>query len=1006
MNKSIVSTLVASMILLSLVVFMPVTKAESSMNQTKINISKCEPDLRAKIEENPIGEYRVVVALKNGVDKTAALDCVRSLGGKLNAEYSLINAILVSLSADKIPMLTSLEGVDKILLDEKKYLIPVPKSDDSDAAIENFIKTYPYWYSQFPFWIGADKAWDMGIDGLGVTVAVLDTGIFYEHPDLAGVVSDYKVFTSEEDVFPHDGYGHGTACTGCVAAQGIVDWDLDVPGTYFKVKGVAPGAKILGGKVLTDQGWGWDSWIIKGIEWAVENGADVISMSLGGLEIPNDGNDPTCLALEAATSRGVACFVAAGNEQGLGSVGSAGCGRNVITVGASTENSFIYYWLGYWPTWYAYGYENDQLIFWSSGGPTADGRVDPDVCAIGAWGFTLDTHPYYLWLQFGGTSMATPIAAGVGALVIQAYRQSNGISPAPAEVKNILMNTAKDLGYDANRQGAGRVAAYEAVLAAQKEHPYSDTGSIDTGIVSAGSRYVAKTTFTNNIEDACVVRLKMFDSVLFEDLSIEFGDTFLSFEIPEGTEFADVRLKFPPEYAYGVPVKDYDGSQWMDIHLNTALYRVEEDGNWILINYAYAHTNIQWFNARVTPGSYVLWIWNQYDLTVEPVDVKITFYKFVKWNWVSTYFSGNHLSTTVSVPRDASPNIYSGFVEVTCNGAKVTIPLVVTVPAKLGQPFMLEANVVNEPSAFMSGDWLYVPVKAFAIGQVTLTVKWTYPDADFDVYLITPQGNIEALSQAPEVPTGLPGSGEYWYTTTGTTMEVLSALSLCPGYWYIGIHAIYFGNIFSETLAVTLKSGSPINAPSALTLKKGGSTKFTVSNNIPGNVNIETMVLSFEREEFAEQVSGTVYSFNGIYFGYDTWLIPVTPDMTTLTASLDWEGDIELHLTLGDPAGGNRGQVTKKGETITINDPAVGYWAAIITIHEPGSAEYAMTIGGWRFKAFKGIIVEPQAFMLGPYEAKKITITATAGAMGRGFIVYYNLETGSIYSETLLTVRK
>jgi subtilisin family serine protease len=611
LNKKIVSMLVAVTILLSLVAFTPIPNVRASGITMRVDLDKLEPDLRAQIQMEPTSEHRIVVVLKSGVNKAAALDCIRGLGGKINAEHDIINAISVSLSADKIPALTALVDVDRVLLDEKKYLIPVPQSDDSEIALENFYETYPYWYSQFPFWIGADKAWEMGIDGSGVTVAILDTGIFYEHPDLEGVVIDYEVFTSEEDVFPHDGYGHGTACAGIVAAQGIVDWDLGAAPIYFKVLGVAPGAKIIGGKVLTDEGWGWDSWIIEGIEWAVESGADIISMSLGGLEIPNDGNDPTCLALDAATKRGVACFVAAGNSQGLSTVSSAGCGKSVITVGASTENSFVFWWLGYWPTWYADGYENDQLIFWSSGGPTADGRVDPDVCAIGAWGFTLDTYPYYLWLQFGGTSMATPVAAGVGALVIQAYRQAHGTSPSPAGVREILMNTAKDLGYPATRQGAGRVDAEQAVLAALSERPYSDTDVIETTL-SAGCSYTVKSTFTDNIDSAYATKLEMFGSISFEDLSVPYPGTFLSFDIPEGTEFADVRLKFPPEYAYGCPVKEYDGSTWTDIHLNTVLYR-EEDGKWILINYAYAHTNVQWFNARVTPGSYVLWIWNPYE---------------------------------------------------------------------------------------------------------------------------------------------------------------------------------------------------------------------------------------------------------------------------------------------------------------------------------------------------------------------------------------------------------
>jgi subtilisin family serine protease len=1008
LNKKILSTLVTVTILLSLVAFVPISNARASGITMKVNLDKLEPDLRAQIQMEPTSEYRTIVVLKNGADKAVALDYVKGLGGKVNAEHNIINAISVSLPADKLPALTSLVEVDKILLDEKKYLIPVPQSDDSEVAIENFLETYPYWYSQFPFWIGADKAWDIGINGTGVTVAVLDTGIFYEHPDLAGVVIDYKVFTSEVDVFPHDGYGHGTDCAGCVAAQGIVDWDLGVEPIYFKVLGVAPGAKVIGGKVLTDEGWGWDSWIIEGIEWAVESGANIISMSLGGLEVPNDGNDPTCLALDAATREGVACFVAAGNDQGLGTVASAGCGKDVITVGASTENSFVYWWLGYWPFRYADGYENDQRIFWSSGGPTADGRVDPDVCAIGAWGFTLDTYPYYLYLQFGGTSMATPIAAGVGALVIQAYKQAHEASPSPAGVREILMNTAKDIGYPATRQGAGRVDAEQAVLAALSERPYSDTDAINTGILSAGCSYKTRSVFTDNIDSVSAVKLQMFDAIAFEDLSVPYPGMFLSFEIPEGTEFADVRLKFPVEYAYGCPVKEYNGSQWTDIHLNTALYRVEidEEGKekWIMINYAYAHTNIQWFDARVTPGSYVLWIWNNYALTVEPVNVKITFYKFVDWNWISTSFIGNQLSTTISVPKATVPGSYSGFVKVTCDGEQITIPVVVTVPAKLGQTFNLEANIVNEPRAFISGDWFYIPVKVFTIGHIMLTVEWTYPDADFDVFLIAPDSEVEALSYAPFVPVELTGGGgQYWYTTTGTTMELLSTFCLYPGYWYVGIHAIYFGDIFSETLKVTLKQGEPISTPDYLYLKKGTSKTFAISNNIPGDVNVQTMILSFQTEQFEEQVSGTVHSFDGTYFGYDAWLIPVTPDMITLTVSLDWEGDHELHLTLYDPAGANRGQVTTKGETITIKDPTIGYWTAIITIHEAGSQDYTMSIGGSRFKAFNGVTLTPASFTLTPYGRQTVTITASPEAKGIGFIVYYDLTTGSIYSETFIS---
>jgi subtilisin family serine protease len=975
-----------------------------SINVVKTGLNKLSPDLLAEIQTNPSSEYRVEVVLRDGASKAPTLDSISSQGGTINAQHTIINSISATLLGDKIPIIASLADVDKILVDGKKYFIPVPQADDSGAALQNFFNTDPDWYSQFPNWVGADKAWQMGFDGAGVIVADLDTGIFFEHPDLAGVVIDYKVFTSEVDAFPHDGYGHGTATASCVAAQGIVPWDLGVPGVDFKVKGVAPGVKVIGGKVLTDAGWGWDSWIIDGIQWAVQRGANIITMSLGGLEIPNNGYDPTALALDAATKQGVTCFVAAGNSQGSGTVGSPGVAKDVITVGASTEDSFIYYWLGYFPAQYASGYENDQVIFWSSGGPTADGRLDPDVCAVGAWGLTLDTDPYYLNPQFGGTSMATPVAAGVGALVLQAYKQAHGAFPSPATVRDILMNTAKDLGYPANRQGAGRVDAEKAVLAALTYYPYSSTDEINAGILAAGHHFTATSTFTDSISNAYATRLEMFDSTSFNGLSVSRGNTFLSFQIPDGTEYADVRLKFAPEYAYGTSVHAYNGSTWTDLHLNTVLYRVDADGNLILLSYAYAHTNVQWFDARVTPGNYVLRIVNSYKL-VQSVDVKVSFYKFVNWDWISTFAHGKHLLTTVSTPNTASPGSYSGFVKVTCDGAQIDIPVVVTVPAKLGQAFSIDANVVNEPRTGSSGDWFYIPVQAFTFGNMMLTASWISPDADFDVYLVNPRGEVKAMSVAPLVPVVKSGGGgAYWYTTTGTTMEALSIFSLTPGYWYVGIHAMYFGNSFSQTVTVDLVKGSPISTPSYLNLKQGSSKTFTISNNIPGAVNVQTMALSFQTEHFAEQLTSTVRSFDGVNVGYDGWLIPVTPDILTLKVSVNWIGNHELNLDLWDPAGRNVEMTATSGQTLTVHNPAIGYWTAIITIGEPGSQDYSLNVGGTMFKPLEGVTIQPSAFTLQPSGTQTLTISATTQTSRIGQIIYYNFATGSIYSTTLLTI--
>lgn len=133
--------------------------------------------------------------------------------------------------------------------------------------------------------IGAPEAWDLGVDGSGATVAVLDSGYDTSHPDFAGQVRDAVSFVPDEEV--QDRGGHGTHVASTVAGSGAAS-----DGRYA---GVAPGADLAIGKVLNDAGWGQNSWIIAGMEWAAEN-ADVVNMSLGSF--PSDGTDPMSLAVD------------------------------------------------------------------------------------------------------------------------------------------------------------------------------------------------------------------------------------------------------------------------------------------------------------------------------------------------------------------------------------------------------------------------------------------------------------------------------------------------------------------------------------------------------------------------------------------------------------------------------------------------------------------------------------------------------------------------------------
>lgn len=145
--------------------------------------------------------------------------------------------------------------------------------------------------------LGTRVAWGRGFTGRGVLVAVVDTGVQCDHPDL--LCASSKDFTGSGSA--NDENGHGTHVAGIVAARG----DNGVGGV-----GIAPDASILAVRVLDAEGSGWDSWISAGIVWATDNGAKVINLSLGGA----DGNEVLHRAVEYAYKRGVLLACAAGND--------------------------------------------------------------------------------------------------------------------------------------------------------------------------------------------------------------------------------------------------------------------------------------------------------------------------------------------------------------------------------------------------------------------------------------------------------------------------------------------------------------------------------------------------------------------------------------------------------------------------------------------------------------------------------------------------------------------
>ncbi|MFI5697757.1 S8 family peptidase [Kribbella sp. NPDC051586] len=327
--------------------------------------------------------------------------------------------------------------------------------------------------------IGAPAAWAAGFDGSGVRIAVLDTGLDAGHPDFAGKVVAARSFVPGV-TSTQDGHGHGTHVSSIAAGTGAADH-----GVY---KGVAPGAQLIVGKVLDDNGSGQASWAIEAMEWATRTEhADVVNMSLTGGA--TDGTDPMSQAVnDLSETTGALFTIAAGNSgPRADTVASPGAADLALTVAAVDKS--------------------DRLADFSSRGPrVGDRALKPDLAAPGvdivaaraagsSLGQVVDDH----YMMLSGTSMAAPHAAGAAAILAQQHPDWDGQT-----IKAALTSTAFDVGYTAYQQGSGRLD----VGRASGQSVHADAG-LNFGVSPYGDRAPrTKTiTYTNDSHDPVTLEL-------------------------------------------------------------------------------------------------------------------------------------------------------------------------------------------------------------------------------------------------------------------------------------------------------------------------------------------------------------------------------------------------------------------------------------------------------------------------------------------------------------------
>ena len=285
-----------------------------------------------------------------------------------------------------------------------------------------------------------DTVWDFGYTGEGISIAIIDTGIDPLHVGLNDfdddpttndpkVVAFYDALDDSGDdgsgeTEPYDDQGHGSHCAGISAGTGAVD-ESPLSDGSTPYRGVAPGAWLVGVKVLDGGGSGSFEEVMRGMEWTIDNkikyNIRAASMSLGGawlFELTQEQEERVTHLANEMVAAGISLMIAAGNSASYGTIGTPGAAKDVITVGATEDSK--------------------DLAAYSSKGPTHEGQIKPNVAAIGSAVMSVEANSGNAYASYSGTSMATPMVAGMAALLLQANPDLQ-----PLMVRTILESTSE-----------------------------------------------------------------------------------------------------------------------------------------------------------------------------------------------------------------------------------------------------------------------------------------------------------------------------------------------------------------------------------------------------------------------------------------------------------------------------------------------------------------------------------------------------------------------------------
>ena len=807
------------------------------------------------------------------------------------------------------------------------------------------------------------------------------------------------------------GGDHGTLCAAAVGARGRTFLGL----TF----GNAIGAKIIAEGSLY-QGGSWLDYLyfaVEGYDGIIGTGDEALVAS-NSYSVSSDTQKGFSwyerflyYMTEMYAPNTVFLFAMGNGGPGYGTTHRYGSSPGVISVGGAVEfgyRALFGYDDGPWGFELAnYG----DVVSFSDRGPNALGRVKPDVLAVGA--YALGSLPvnsvgdgYWSSDLWSGTSLATPMAAGIAALVYEAFYESYGRWPTAQEVKEILMSTAKNVNHDVFSQGAGFLNAYRAVQVAMGldgilvsptkwQAGHTDYPAFANVIYPGES--VSKTFEVRNMNstDAKTIEVsaERFEKIGEVELDV-IGNSWAYYRvdqyIPNGTDLMKITLY--TEYKYFDSNGDYssDAYPWFrvwDVTYvgNTSTFNLLtqglNEGNSVSASLGDPLTKFHdemWIQVRD--------LWYYYGKTdTYPAKLKLEFYKRVPWDWISLETTSlivpangsTTFEATVTVPENTSYGVYGGAIYLKYNGEETTIPVSVAVASptanfEFGDNTTASGLYDNSNVygffdwgwRYESGDWrvFHFNIPESEEGSYVLVdLDWENEMTDINLHLLGPVVD-EWSTTYPDIfgpytlkeigrsDDGYVSAGLFLYqTTSGDTEELIGAKAIN------GLNAILLHNVLLngtknyETFSgkVGLAEIYPERWLETLDSQTGQNT-FIV-----------------ELPAWAGNITATAFGFS-TPMAYSNVIAPSTGDSHYYTVNVTTSPilDVELNSVWDDLAGldldlyvyyNASGTLIEVGssttatsdETVTLDFPTPGQY--VIEVYSwsnpaPGSATYDLKI--------------------------------------------------------------